>query len=280
MRFAIAYHKDNIAGKNIVDRFKELAFSPQVPIIELDKETIYSDVNVDKYPELKGVEFLFFASTHKSKKGDPSLCLHVAGNWRGADLGGSEGKVCMTSAFVMKYLFGKLNENARKDSEIFEKCKVCMEATHHGPLVDIPSCFIELGSLENEWRDEKAAKIVAETILSLSDVEYNDLVGKGWKVAVGVGGGHYCLNFNQIQLNSNYAIGHVIPEYGFPINDQIVKEAEQKTKEQIDSVLIDWKSCGKSEDRQKVLDVLDRLGISYERTSGIEKSKKQWRTPH
>jgi hypothetical protein len=37
MRFAIVYAKENIAGKNIVDNFKKLAFAPQIPIIELKK---------------------------------------------------------------------------------------------------------------------------------------------------------------------------------------------------------------------------------------------------
>lgn len=271
MRFAIIYHKDNIAGKNIVDRFREMSFSPQIPIIELDKEALYSDISVEKYPELKEVEFLFFAYTHRSQKGDPSLCLHVAGNWRGADLGGKEGKVCVASAFVMKYLFKKLDENAKKDSELYEKYKISMEGTHHGPLVDIPSCFIELGSLEEEWKDEAAAKVIAETILSLSDVEMSDLNAKKWKPTIAIGGGHYCLNFNKIQLNSEYAIGHVIPDYGFPVTEQIIKEAEEKTKEQVSQVLVDWKSCGKSEERQKMLDVLDRVGLEYERTSNVDK---------
>ncbi len=270
MRFGIVYYKENIAGKNIVDRFREISFSPQVPIIELDKETLYSDISVEKYPELKEVEFLFFASTHKSQKGDPSLCLHVAGNWRGNDLGGDEGKVCMTSSLVLKYLFGKLNENSKKDSEIADRYKVSMEATHHGPNVSIPSCFIELGSVENEWRDEKAAKIIAETILSLNDVEMSELKAKGWKPSIAIGGGHYCLNFNQIQLSSDYAIGHVIPDYGFPVTEQILKEAEAKTSEQIDKVLIDWKSM-KSEERQKLLEVVERVGLEYERTSNVEK---------
>jgi D-aminoacyl-tRNA deacylase len=270
MRFGIVYYKDNIAGKNIVNRFQEISFSPQIPIIELEKETLYSEVNSEKYPELKDVEFLFFASTHRSKKGDHSLCLHVAGNWRGADLGGKEGKVCMTSAFVMKYLFQKLDENAKKDSELYEKYKVSMEGTHHGPLVSIPSCFIELGSLEDEWRDEKAAKVIAETILSLNDVEMNELNAKKWKPTIAIGGGHYCLNFNKIQLNSDYAIGHVIPDYGFPVTEQIIKEAEVKTSEQISKVLIDWKSM-KSEQRLKIIEVLDRVGLDYEKSGSIKK---------
>lgn len=270
MRFGIVYHKENIAGKNIVDRFREISFSPQIPIIELEKEALYSDISIEKYPELKEVEFLFFAYSHKSQKGDPSLCLHVAGNWRGADLGGKEGKVCMTSSFVMKYLFQKLDENAKKDKELYENYKISMEGTHHGPLVDIPSCFIELGSLENEWKDENAAKVIAETILSLQDIEMSELKSKGWKPTIAIGGGHYCLNFNQIQLNSDYAIGHVIPDYGFPVTEKILIEAEEKTEEQINEVLIDWKSM-KSEERQKLLGVIEKVGLDYERTSNVSK---------
>lgn len=267
MRFAIVYYKNNIAGKNIVEEFKKLVFAPQIPIIELKKETIYSeDINSKNYPELRGVDFLFFASTHRSKKGDPSLCLHVAGNWRSADLGGKEGKVCPTSSHVMKYLFGKLHDNAEKVKEVAEKYKISLEATHHGPLLTIPSCFIELGSLEDEWKDKKAAKVIAETILSLEKFKKQD----NWISCIGIGGGHYCLNFNNIQLNSKYAISHVIPEYAFPVNETIIKEAEEKTKEQIKLALIDWKSM-KSEERQKVLDVLDKLGLKYERTSNVEK---------
>ena len=175
MRFAIVYYEDNIAGKNIVERFRKLVFMPQIPIIELKKETIYSeDINEKNYPELKNIDFLVFACTHKSKKGNPSLCLHSAGNWRSAELGGQPGKVCPTSSYVLKYLFQKLNEYVSKDKEICKKYSITLEATHHGPLIDIPSCFIELGSGENEWGDEKAAKILAKTIMSLEKFEKNN----------------------------------------------------------------------------------------------------------
>ena len=270
MRFAVIYCKDNIAGKNIVDRFKEISFSPQIPIIELKKETLYSEINTKKYPELKNIEFLFFASTHRSKKGDPSLCIHTAGNWRGAELGGKEGKICITSAFVLKYLFQKLNEKANEE-KINEKYKISMEADHHGPLVDIPSCFIELGSLENEWKDKIAARVIANTILSLQIIEYKDLKNKGWKPTFGIGGGHYCLNFNKIQLNSKYAISHVIPDYSFPANESIIKEAEEKTIEQIKEVLIDWKSM-KSEEREIIIEILNKKGLKYKKTSDVEKN--------
>ena len=74
-----------------------------------------------------------------------------------------------------------------------------------------------------------------------------------------------------MQLLSNYAISHIIPEYSLPLTESMLKEAEEKTTEQIKEVLIDWKGCGKSEQRQKILDALKHLGYSVKRTSEISK---------
>jgi len=43
-----------------------------------------------------------------------------------------------------------------------------------------------------------------------------------------------------------------------------------KTREQIKEVLIDWKGCGKSEERQKILYLLNKLELKYERTSNVK----------
>jgi D-aminoacyl-tRNA deacylase len=266
MRFAIAYYKNNIAGKNIADRFRELGFFPQIPVIELKKETLYSDdLNSKNYPELKNIDFLVFASTHRSEKNQPSLCLHAPGNWRDADLGGKPGKVCPTSANVLKYLFQELKKNAVQEG-LSEEYHVTMEATHHGPIIDIPCCFIEIGSNENKWTDKKAAAAIAKTILSLQNFNSADANIP----AVGIGGPHYCPNFNDIQLNTQYAISHIIPIYNLPLTESMIMEAEKKTKEQIMLALIDWKGLGKSEERQKVLDTLEKCNLSYKRTSHIK----------
>lgn len=268
MRFALAYFKNNIAGNTIVNEFKKLGFFPQIPIIELKKETLYSD-DISKNLEFKNIDFLFFASTHRSKKGNPSLCLHTAGNWRSADLGGKPGKICPTSAYVMKYLFIKLNEIAI-NYELDNKYDITMEATHHGPFTEIPCCFIEIGSLEEEWRDRKAGRAIAETIISLENFDIKEIKKLYWIPSFGIGGTHYCPNFNKIQLKSKYAISHVIPKHSLPITNSIIKEAEEKTKEQIKEVLIDWKSIN-AEERNKIREVLDKLRLKYKRTSDVEK---------
>lgn len=270
MRFALVYSKLNPGGITIAEEYKKLAFAPQNPIIELKKETLYSNLDSKNYPELKDIDFIVFASTHRSEKGNPSLCLHAPGNWKDADLGGTPGKVCSTSAFVLKYLFQNLNKNYEENKAgLDEEYNVTLEVTHHGPLTNIPCCFIELGSQEKQWKDRNAAKIIAKTILSLQD--YPNTHIDNWQAVIGIGGPHYAPNFNKIQLNSRYAISHIIPEYALPLSEPMLREAELKTKEHIKEILIDWKGCGNSESRQNIIKIIEKLGLKHKKTSLIEK---------
>ena len=271
MRFAIVYSKLNIAGTVIMEELKKLAFTPHFPIIELAKETLYSDnFNAKHYPELQNIDLIVFASTHRSEKGNPSLSLHAPGNWRNADLGGHPGKISKTSAFISKYLFQELNKNYEKDkNNLKENYEVTLEVTHHGPSIDFPCCFIELGSTEKQWNDREAAKIIAKTILSLEN--YPDTHPDHWIASIAIGGPHYAPNFNKIQLNSQYAIGHIIPEYSLPLTESMLKEAEQKTSETIGEILIDWKGCGNSESRQNIMNIIERMGFKHKRTNAVKK---------
>lgn len=268
MRFAVIYSRKNIAGINIVKSLKENFFIPQIPIIELKDETIYTeDINAKNYPELKNIDFIVFASTHRSKENKPSLCLHAPGNFREANLGGKAGKVAPTSAYVMKFLFQNLKKN--KENEVsLNNYELTLEATHHGPDISIPCCFIEVGSTEKEWNDKTACLIIAKTIYGLNDFKAN----KSYIPAIGIGGPHYCPNFNQIQSNSDYAISHIMPSYSFPITESIIKEAEKKTTEQLKEVVIDWKGCKSAEERENIIKIIDKLGLKYTRTDKIRKT--------
>ena len=268
MRFAIVYSKKDPAGINIIEQFRKIAFTPDMPIIEVKKQTIYSeDLNEKNYPELKGIDFIVFATTHKSEKGNPSLSLHAPGNWRQADFGGKTGKICSTSAFVLKYLFQNLNKIANENKEIISNYQITLECTHHGPLIDLPCCFIELGSSEKQWSEKEPAKIIAKTIATLQNYKPND----SWVPAIGIGGPHYCPNFNKLQINSNYAISHIIPEYALPLTDSMLSKAEHKTIEHISEVLVDWKGCGNSESRQKITEIIENSGLKFKRTEKVEK---------
>ncbi len=230
----------------------------------VDGEAIHTEnidlSKVDKY------DFVIFASRHSSASKEKTLSLHAPGNWRKADFGGKPGEVCKSSALFQKQFFEKLHENVKEYD--LKDYKITLECTHHGPLIDKPCMFAEIGSTETEWNDRRAAFILAktikETIESFKENPYNE-------VAIGIGGPHYCPNFNKIQLNSNIAISHVIPEYALPLTEEMLKQAITKTEEEVDFALIDWKGVGKKEQRDELIALLDKMYIQHKRTSEIDK---------
>jgi len=259
MRFAIIYSEKDSAGRNIIKNLRKLSFLPQTRIIKIKKEIIYFDINKHN---LKNIDFIIFASKHESLKKQNSLTIHAPGNFRNS-LGGINGKLSNTSCFVLKYLFKELNKNPVPGYNI------TLECTHHGPSINIPCCFIEIGSTEEQWNDENAGRAIAKTIISLQN--YKQKNNKNYIPSIGIGGPHYCPNFNKIQLNSNYAIGHIFPSYNFPLTQPILKEIEEKTKESVKLAILDWKSF-KSEERKEIISLLNKFNLNYKRTSDIDKN--------
>lgn len=230
----------------------------------VDKDIIHTE-NLD-LEKLRQYDFIIFASKHESQSKEKTLSVHAPGNWRFAEFGGEKNKVCKTSALFIKFLLEELAKNASKFN--LNDYKITMEATHHGPLIEKPCAFIEIGSTETEWGDKKAAFVVAraisETITNFTENPYRE-------IAIGLGGTHYCPSFNNVQLKSNVAISHVIPQYAFPLTEEMVREAVKNTAEEVDFALLDWKGLGNAEQRQRVLEILKSLYIDYRRTSDIEK---------
>jgi D-aminoacyl-tRNA deacylase len=108
------------------------------------------------------------------------------------------------------------------------------------------------------------AKTISETIENFQENPYNE-------VAIGIGGPHYCPNFNKIQLTSNVAISHVIPQYCLPLTEEMLKQAITNTEEEVDFAIVDWKGVGKKEERDEMIALLDKMYIQYKRTSEIPK---------
>jgi D-aminoacyl-tRNA deacylase len=83
---------------------------------------------------------------------------------------------------------------------------VTYEATHHGPYLEAPTLFYELGSTEDEWHDEQAARWLAEALLSADPDPGRNVL---W-----VGGGHYCPQVNDAVRDTDLRPGHIIPGWG------------------------------------------------------------------
>ncbi len=277
-KFLILASKRDLAGMNIAEQLLKFKKNLVSGIISRDKEDKFFDIfivdesilyeenlNLDKISEY---DFVIFASKHKSEKNEKALTIHAPGNFSFEEpkFGGKPGKLCKTSALFQKHLFQKLKENAEK--AVLKKYEVTMEATHHGPLINKPCLFIEIGSTETEWKDKRAGFAVAKTI---SEAIEEFKINPYYEIAIGLGGPHYCPEFNKIQLDSNVAVSHVIPKYLSPITEEALKEAWKKTDEEPDFFLVDWKGLGNAEERQKVIEVLEKTKLPWKKLGEIER---------
>ena len=258
-KFLIVASKKDKAGMGISGQLSQFG---NYSFLLSDGDIIHNEsLNQER---INGFDFVIFASKHESEKKQKTLAIHAPGNWNSALLGGQEGKVCKSSALFQKQLFRKLHENAEQYE--LNDYALTMEATHHGPLINKPCVFIEIGSTDVEWSDRRAyfliAKTIADTIAEFKENKFNE-------IAVAIGGPHYCPGFNDIQLCSNVAISHVIPNYAMPLTEEIIKEAISKTEEEVDFVVVDWNGMGNAEQRDEIIKILEKNYIQWKKTSDI-----------
>ena len=258
-KYLIIASKKDKAGMNITTQLSQFG---NFTFYLVDEEIIYNE-NLD-LEKINQYDFVIFASKHESEKGEKTLSIHAPGNFRIAELGGESGKLCKSSALFQKQMFEKLKGNMKKYD--IDKYKLTLECTHHGPLIEKPCVFIEIGSTEVEWENRRVAFVVAktisDTIKGFEENPYNE-------VAIGIGGPHYCPNFNKLQLTSNVAFSHIIPKYVLPIKEEMIKEAIEKTEEEVDFVVLDWKGLGKAEERERIIEILERLYIAHKRIEEV-----------
>ncbi|MDD4137234.1 MAG: D-aminoacyl-tRNA deacylase, partial [Methanoregula sp.] len=157
------------------------------------KERLIHAEEVDRGIE---ADLLIFLSRHSSVNPVPILTVHVTGNYRAAELGGSPRTLAPACPAMMQ---ATLRALARHCPEGY---RVSYEVTHHGPTsLTHPSFFVEIGSTAKEWDDPVAGRAVAESVLSASPQEPVPLIG--------FGGTHYAARETEIALTSRGAFGHI-----------------------------------------------------------------------
>jgi len=209
--------------------------------------------NLDKEIEEKikiKPKTVIFISRHTSKSGEPTLTVHPIGNYGKAQFGGITKTLVKSSPKLMTELLRNLKKNADIAKTYH---KVCFEVTHHGPYLDTPTLFIEVGSTEEEWNKKKPAEIVAKTILDVLNLyHYEEDFEGDIPVIMGIGGGHYAPRFTDIILEKKCAFGHMIPGYHINdgnINDEILEKTINATPN-LKAVYIHRKSLRKPQIRE------------------------------
>jgi D-aminoacyl-tRNA deacylase len=168
------------------------------------------DKEIEKELKIKPKQAIFI-SRHTSKSGAPTLTTHPIGNYGDAQFGGKSKTLIKSSPKLMTELLRIIKKNA-KEGKLYHK--VCFEVTHHGPYLDIPTLFVEVGSNKEEWVKKKPASIIAKSVLDLlSMYQYEEDIKNKIPVLIGVGGGHYAPRFTDFALEKKIAFGHMIPSY-------------------------------------------------------------------
>jgi len=86
------------------------------------------------------------------------------------------------------------------------------EVTHHGPYLETPAMYVEIGSDETMWGHRGAAEAIASAIMEAGEEQ--------GPVAIGIGGGHYAPRFTDVVSTSRIAFGHMMPTYAIKEMDE------------------------------------------------------------
>ena len=226
----------------------------EVKLITLTEESVYAQYLTDFFkPAL-----IVFISRHSSKSGTPTLSVHTPGNIGEAKLGGLPRKVSFSPANAMR---DALRAMMRLKDEMNLNYEVSYECTHHGPSLDVPAMFTELGSSLRQWKDSKAAEAVAH-----ATIEAVSKFGQSQTAAVlGIGGPHYNEKFSRMALRDEIAFGHMIPKYAVSSVDvDILEQCVERTLEEVELVVLDWKGI-KGNHKPKLIAMVNEIGLSMKK---------------
>lgn len=171
--------------------------------IHIRRENLDSEIEKEFGIRAQGMVFM---STHRSGSNTPAITFHPIGNHGDAELGGKARTLVPSMPELMT---GGLLEMSSSEHAGYQ---VTYEATHHGPWLEAPAMFVEIGSDEKAWNDGVAGEAVARVLEGLQPSEGIN--------AIGVGGGHYCARFKDIASRRKVNFGHFIPSHALPSLDE------------------------------------------------------------
>jgi len=226
-----------------------------VTLATLSIESVHAQNLPEPFPD---AQIIVFISRHSSASGKPTLSVHTPGNFREAQLGGLPKTVSVSPATAMR---DALRALLRYKEELSLDYEVSYECTHHGPSLNVPTMFVELGSSPAQWSDLRAAGAVARSAMSA----IANFSTSGNSAVLGIGGTHYNQKFTSMALACEAVFGHMIPKYAVSmIDSEILAQCIEKTLEKVSLAILDWKGI-RSQDKPKLLSALQAVGLSFKK---------------
>ena len=231
-------------------------------MVEVDGPTIHDeDLSGDLERFGWPVAAVWFLSRHRAASGQPSLTVHPIGNHGDAEAGGRPRTLSPAAARDMGALLRRLR--VHRDARGLPH-SVTFEATHHGPLMALPSLFVEIGSDDDWYGDVASGEVLAAAVTDVLD-------GEGFlsvPVRVGVGGGHYVPRMTDLALAGEADFGHLVPAYAVDADEEdpgVLRRALEATPgRDPDAPVYVHKKGLKGPQRQRVRAWMEALGAALE----------------
>ncbi len=207
----------------------------------------------------KRYETFIFASRHRSESGLRTLTVHALGNYGSADFGGQPGKLVPTNPRLATQALLLLKRHGEGLG-----FSISFETTHHGPYLETPTFFIEIGSGPDAWPEKAPAEAIARVLL---DLESRDITGDD-AIGIGFGGGHYAPRHTDLTGRMKVSMGHMVPDYAIArVDGAMLDQMIEKTPGA--SVAYFHKKAVKQPKKGELESMLADRGIRVVRSDGL-----------
>jgi len=240
----IASKKDD-AALNIAEYTQD-----DIPIKYIEGESILINQHVP-------FDLVIYLSRHKSKSKKPTLTAHPIGNYGNAKYGGKDHTLMLTNSEALKKVIQAIDKNARSQN-LDHKYEVTLEVSHHGPEINVPAIFVEVGSTEKEWNDLSACKCIAKSVGTLKNLGQTEVTS-----GIYFGRGHYSRKATRLMLETEIAVGHMCPKYARKwLNSRLIQEMINKTLPKPQLAIIDKNGFPR---KKEIVEILrhNNLDIKY-----------------
>ncbi len=175
-------------------------------MVTVNRHHIYAEgIDVELSGILGPIDHMVFISKHASKAGIHSLTVHPIGNFGKAKFGGKDRKLVPPAPHEMTGALRALHDIATGKG-LTREYQVSFEATHHGPLLETPAYYIEIGSDQGSWSDVRAGEVIGMTLMEPETCKKTSC-----PIIFGIGGGHYAPEFTDLARRRKVSMGHMVP---------------------------------------------------------------------
>ena len=230
---------------------------------KVEGEALYAKEPKDL--EGEGSDAIIVLSRHSGTPGGPIITTHVPGNFGPAIYGGEDRKISIAMPFFMKNFLRAVRSRAEGIGY-----PIALEPTHHGPSLDVPMAFVEVGSSEENWKDIRACKAVVLSVVEALSTRRE----QKFTPAIAIGGLHLNPKFTRLELTSEYAIGHFIRKLDTKYLDlDMLRKAINRSVTKARVAILDWKGI-KGEKRREIVELLENLNVRVIRTKNALRGEK------